>query len=61
MDCVGLIAVTAGWIAPDTEKELRRTIKRLEKKLHDKDAELEVRARRESVAIRRARAREALT
>jgi len=58
LDCVGLIAVTGGWISPDTEKELQKRIKRLEKKLHDKDAELEVRARREHSAVRRARARE---
>jgi len=61
MDCVALMAVTAGWISPDTEKQLRREIKQLEKKLHDKDAELDIRARREHSAVRRARAAEALT
>jgi hypothetical protein len=61
MECVGEMAVVAGWIAPDTEKLLRKQIARLEKKLHDKDAEIEVRARRESSAIRRARAVESLT
>ena len=61
LDCVALIAVTAGWISPDTEKDLKRQIKRLERRLHDKDAEIEVRARRESAAIRRARAVETLT
>jgi len=61
MDCVGLIAVTAGWISPDSKKELEKQVKRLEKKLHDKDAEIEVRSRRESRAVRRARAAESLT
>lgn len=61
MDCVGLMAVIAGWIAPDTEKELRKQIKRLEKKLHDKDAEIDIRAARERTAVRRARAVESLT
>ena len=61
MDCVALMAVTAGWISPDTEKQLRRAIKRLEKRLHDKEAEIEIRAQRERTAIRRARAVESLT
>jgi len=60
MDCLGLMAVTANWISPDTEKQLRKEIKRLEKKLHDKNAELDIRARREGAAIRRARAAETL-
>jgi hypothetical protein len=61
MDCLALMAVTAGWISPDTEKQLKREIKRLEKKLHDKDAEIDVRARREQSAVRRARALESVT
>jgi len=61
MKCVGEMAVIAGWISPDTEKDLKRQIKRLEKKLHDKDAEIDVRSRREQHAIRRARAVETLT
>jgi len=61
MKCVAEMAVIAGWISPDRERDLRRQIKRLEKKLHDKDAEIDVRARREATAIRRARAVESLT
>src|SRR5215472_13361304 len=61
MDCVGLIAVTAGWIAPDTEKGYLRQISRLKKQLHDKDAEIEIRSKREQSAIRRARATESVT
>lgn len=61
MDCVALMAVTAGWISPDTEKSLRREIRQLEKKVHNKDAELDIRARREQHAVRRARAVETLT
>jgi len=61
MRCVSEMAVIAGWISPDTEKDLRKQIKRLEKKLHDKQAEIEVRARREQTAVRRARAVETLT
>ena len=58
MDCVGLIAVTADWISPDTALEFRREIKRLKKEIHDKDAELDIRAKREHAAIHRARAAE---
>lgn len=61
MDCVGLIAVTAHWISPDREGELLKQISRLKKKLHDKDAEIETRSRREHDAVRRARSAEALT
>lgn len=61
MDCVALMAATANWISPDTAKELRREIKRLEQKLHDKDAEIELRAQRERTAIRRARAAETVS
>lgn len=60
MKCVGLMAVTTGWISPDTEKQLKREIKNLQKQLHDKDAEIEVRAQRERTAVRRARAAEAV-
>jgi hypothetical protein len=61
MKCLGLMAVTGGWIAPDTAKDLQRRIKRLEKQLHDKDAELDIRAKREQHAVRRARAVETLS
>jgi hypothetical protein len=60
MDCVALMAVTANWISPDTKKDLERRIKKLEAKIHDKDAEIEVRAQRERAAIRRARGAEAV-
>lgn len=58
MDCVGHMAVAAGWISPDSKKELEREIKQLKKKVHDKDAEIEERTRRENSALRRARAAE---
>lgn len=61
MDCVALMAVTAGWISPDTEKQYKRRAARLDKEIHDLKAEIEVRARREKSAVRRARAVESLT
>jgi hypothetical protein len=60
MKCLGLMAVTGGWISPDKAKDLERQIKRLQKKNHDLHAEIDIRARREATAIRRARAAETL-
>ena len=48
--CAGMIAVLADFISPDTAKDQRRTIKKLQKELHD------ARAAQES-AERRARGR----
>lgn len=44
--CAGQIAVLAGWVSPDTAQDLRRTVARLEKELHDLRARKETRARR---------------
>jgi hypothetical protein len=56
MDCAGKLAVLAGWIAPDTQKDLKRRIERLQEKIHDLESTIELKRRRERAALRKARA-----
>lgn len=56
LDCVGRIAVLAGWISPDTEKAYRRTVKGLKEKIHDLEATIDLKRERERSALKRARA-----
>jgi hypothetical protein len=46
-DCVARAAVLFGWISPDTKKELELHIGRMEKSLHDMEADMDRRRRRE--------------
>jgi hypothetical protein len=55
-ECVGRAAVFFEWISPDTQSQLSRRIKDLEKKVHDLEGEIEMRRRRERGALKRARA-----
>jgi hypothetical protein len=48
--CAGQVAVLAGWVSPDTARDLERTVRRLQKELHDARSSQEI-------AERRARAR----
>lgn len=56
--CVAIVATTAGWISPDTQKDLERKLKKQEKEIHDLQSEIDQRRQRERSAIRRARAAE---
>lgn len=52
--CAGQVAVLAGWISPDTAKDLERRIKKLTKDLHDAHAA-------QQIAERHARKRKRVT
>lgn len=55
-DCGGKMAVLLGWISPDTEQELQRQIAKLEKEIHDMQADMDRRRIREKRALQKARA-----
>jgi hypothetical protein len=55
-DCVGKAAVLFGWISPDTHTDLQRQIRDHQKRIHDLEAEIDMRRNRERVAMRKARA-----
>lgn len=54
--CIEEVAALVGWISPDTAKDQRREIKKLEKEIHNLEADLEKRRQRERKALRAARA-----
>jgi hypothetical protein len=55
-DCVGRCAVLMGWISPDTEKTYKQTIKGLHAKIHDLEATIDLKRKRERQALRKVRA-----
>ena len=57
-DCIAQAAVMFGWISPDTKLEMEREAKRLRKEIHDLEATIDQRRRRERNALRRVRALE---
>ena len=55
-DCIGQAAVLFGWISPDTKKDLELKIERQQKEIHDLNAQMDIRRRREKRALAKARA-----
>jgi hypothetical protein len=54
-DCVAKLAVLFGWISPDTKKEQDLKIAKLEKEIHDLNADMDRRRLREKKVLRKAR------
>jgi len=55
-DCAGKVAVLMGWISPDTEKVIRLQVAKLEQKIHDLEATIDLKRKRERQALKKARA-----
>src|SRR4051812_40602833 len=55
-DCALEIGAIFGMKTPDEVQDLERAVRKLKKQIHDLNAEMDVRKRRESSAIRKARA-----
>jgi hypothetical protein len=58
--CATTVGSLVGMLTPDEVQEFKQNVRKLKKKVHDLEAELEAKARSERQAIHRARSAEAL-
>jgi hypothetical protein len=55
-DCGGKVAMLFEWISPDKKNDLEARIEKLQEQIHDLEATIELKRRRERDALKKARA-----